>query len=83
MFVQLVMAAMTTAPSSSASRVAAPRFTCRTAAVGRPAHAPVARSGSAAPNADLARFSGTRSCGRFGPAMLGSTLPRSSSTTSV
>jgi hypothetical protein len=27
--------------------------------------------------------SGTRSCGRFGPARLGTTVPRSSSSTSV
>ena len=85
-FVQLVIAAITTAPSSTPpspdprtppSAPAPPPFV--TPAGSRP----VARSASAALNADAACFSGTRSCGRFGPARLGSIIARSKSITSL
>ena len=75
--VQEVMEAMTTAPSSSVTcsppiSVVAGRLwmlrSCFSAA-------------SASRKRDLLSRSGTRSCGRLGPAMLGSTVPMSSSTT--
>ena len=70
--VQLVMAATTTAPWSSR---APPPFAG--------ASAPGRSVSNACPNADAAPARPTRSWGRLGPAMLGSTPPRSNSTTSA
>ena len=90
-FVQLVIAAITTHPSSS---VAAGR--CATATVARPSTGPpswvrreiASGSGFGGRVKALVKLfqtfgSGTRSCGRFGPATLGSTCVRSSSRSSV
>src|SRR6185369_15838413 len=74
-FVQLVIAAITTDPCSSvvvtASATAAPPLP--------PAGflRPFCRSGNAAPNDPLAFVRATRSCGRRGPARLGSIEERS------
>ena len=77
-FVQLVMAAMTTAPSCSSK--SAPLYaTC--CAVPMPVAACCAATASA--YFALLSVSGTRSCGRFGPARLGTTVLRSSSSVSV
>ena len=75
---QLVIAAITTEPCSSWVAVAT--------AVPPPAAAtftPFFSSCSAPANDALARLSGTRSCGRRGPARLGSTVARSSSSVSL
>ena len=64
------MAAMTTAPWSSPAPLP---FDDATGCASRPA----SRSCNAPANAVLACLSGTRSWGRFGPARLGSTAPRS------
>src|SRR5215813_12583145 len=82
-FVQLVIAAMTTEPCSTAA--------CGGAATAVPPAATppdiVPRAtimpGSACANPCLAPLSGTRSCGRFGPARLGSIALRSTSMVSV
>ena len=74
-FVQLVIAAITTEPSRSSPR--SPPISTGTL---RPsAGASLTNSLSASRHAALAPRSGTRSCGRLGPARLGSTEPRSSS----
>src|SRR5262249_10660462 len=106
-FVQLVIAAITTAPFLSAKVL--PLYSTLTpsslatagaatatppdafsAAARAPSFPPVAAPESFASSAstasryiDLDLESGTRSCGRFGPARLGSTLLRSSSSVSV
>src|SRR3954463_5585435 len=95
-FVQLVIAAITTAPCSSADAAAG------ASASAAPAAAPVTADtcpdpAASAPFFDepaireprpawkllLACFNDTRSCGRRGPARHGSTVDRSSSTVSV
>src|SRR5882672_9481532 len=93
-FVQLVIAAMTTAPCSravvtagSATAVDAPLAVADTCDE-PPASAPFFDEDaiielSPAWNPLLACLSDTRSCGRFGPARQGSTVPRSSSMDSV
>ncbi len=77
-FVQLVIAAITTDPCSSC---------VSTATAAPPASAtflmPFCSSGSALANDVLAAASVTRSCGRRGPARLGTTVPRSSVSVSV
>ena len=81
--VQLVIAAIRTAPSASANEWPPEAMVARPVAFGFFA------ARSSAIFATLARYaacevrSGTRSCGRFGPARLGSTLARSSSRTSL
>ena len=70
---QLVIAAMTTAPLESGN--ASPLFLTDTSLAGTPSTTFV--------NDVLAFFSATRSCGRFGPATVGSTLSRSSSSLSL
>ena len=94
-FVQLVIAATTTEPWSSAAALsdsdsstatATPPVSC--GCVASPGLAAVAAGfvlrspsivSSACVNRSLDCLSGTRSCGRFGPARLGSTVERSSS----
>ena len=82
-FVQLVMAAMTTEPCSIAAWGGA------ATAVPKPELAPdvvplaTIIPGSAAANPCFAALKGTRSCGRFGPARLGSIAVRSTSIVSV
>ena len=84
---QLVIAAITTDPCSSSVAMASATATppASRVAVGPPAVflTPFCRSGSAVANEAFARDSGTRSCGRRGPARLGCTVPRSSSIVSV
>ena len=70
--VQLVIAATTTAPWSSPAPLPFAG-----------ARAPGCNVSSACVNAGAACARGTRSWGRLGPAMLGSTRPRSNSTTSA
>src|SRR5258706_3306751 len=94
-FVQLVIAAMTTAPWSSSasagSKTATPDCATAPVALATPCRAPPASDdfagfcatcivGSATWNAALAFLSDTRSCGRLGPARLGSIESRLSST---
>ena len=88
--VQLVIAAITTEPWRS-SCASPPSVTCAepaaagSGAIGRaPAFGFAAASmpGSAAANDRLTSLSATRSCGRLGPARLGWTVPRSSSSVS-
>ena len=113
MLVQLVIAAMTTAPCRSVNvwplySTVTPCSCCDCRALRRRPSAPATSSGaaetcvaaSASPRRRACRASrgrrrsasryiafafdsGTRSCGRFGPARLGSTVPRSSSIVSV
>jgi len=83
--VQLVIAAMTTEPCrSSAFRPFIERATDRSVSSGA---SPKPRSFTgavrAARNARFIPERGTRSCGRFGPARLGSTVARSSSRVSL
>ncbi len=78
-FVQLVMAAITTAPWPI---VAVPPRTS-TGIVFAGSTLPVKYSPRAFCQDVFICASGTRSCGRFGPARLGTTLPRSSSSVSV
>ena len=73
-FVQLVIAAITTAPWSIAAVATA---------AGAPAGEGSAKVASASWKRSRATRSGTRSCGRRGPAMLGSTSPRSSASVSL
>jgi hypothetical protein len=68
-FVQLVMAAMTTAPSSRSNF-----WLPATTGVVAPLPADLSSSVTLAP----AALSAMRSCGRFGPEMLGYTVPMSS-----
>ncbi len=78
-FVQLVIAAMTTEPCSNCVSTA-------TAAPPPPAatfFTPFCSSGSAAANDVCAFDRATRSCGRRGPARLGTTDARSSSSVSL
>ncbi len=75
--VQLVIAAITTSPWPSESSLPA----TRTRASGLPPLSSI--EGRASSKAALALLSATRSCGRFGPARLGSTVERSSSRVSV
>ena len=82
-FVQLVMAAMTTAPSRRPASPGVPRDVEPSAVGAATAGRPAVISPRTASNALPAPRSGTRSCGRRGPAMLGSTVARSSSTTSL
>ncbi len=70
--VQDVMAATTTSPFFSLYRVPS-------AVVTGAESAPVANAGSSVRNACLAECSAIRSCGRRGPAIDGTTEPRSSS----
>jgi hypothetical protein len=73
--VQLVIAVMTTAPWSSASTIGS--ATATAVAVAAPfAFAGCCMVGRAVAKAALARDSATRSCGRFGPARLGSIVAR-------
>ena len=73
-FVQLVIAAITTAPSSRSNF-------CAPAVTG--AFVPLPAAFSSSVTLPPAAFSAMRSCGRFGPAMLGSTAPMSSVSTSL
>ena len=77
--VQLVIAAMTTEPCSMA--------TCGGASTAvpppDPAFAATIMPGSACAKPAFALLSGTRSCGRFGPARLGSIEARSTSIVSL
>src|SRR3954469_9403574 len=93
-FVQLVMAAITTAPCSStcveggAVRTADPPPVVADTCDDPAASAPFFDEDAIievrpAWNPLLACFKDTRSCGRFGPARQGSTVERSSSTVSV
>ena len=75
--VQLVIAAITTSPWVSSRAIPC----TRTLASELPPLASIV--GSASSKAALARPSGTRSCGRLGPARLGSTVPRSSASVSL
>ena len=78
-FVQLVIAAMTTEPWRSSPRsppISSGTVLARAAVSGT-------NSRSASPQAVFTLPSGTRSCGRRGPARLGSTEPRSSSIVSL
>ena len=80
-FVQLVIAATTTAPWSTCEAHAG---ACTATAAAAPPPPPfffgsASIAASDAPNDVLASLSGTRSCGRRGPARLGSTVARSSS----
>src|SRR5712691_5199751 len=89
--VQLVMAAITTHPFSSLAAGLAETATDARPLIGPPSS--VSRESDSGlglgplPNADVKLShtlgSGARSFGRFGPARLGSTLPRSSSRSSV
>src|SRR5208337_373966 len=72
-FVQLVMAAITTAPLESSKP--SPLFFTGTFVAGVPSTTLVKDA--------FAFLSATRSCGRFGPATVGSTLLRSSSSESL
>ena len=85
--VQLVMAAMTTAPWLE-RRPVCPRTSTATdfaSVLRRPRPKPRSFTGatSALRNDSFIAVSATRSCGRFGPARLGSTVERSSSSVSV
>ena len=85
-FVQLVMAAMTTDPSVSTPPGISTGSTTPGAAIGSGGSAFLAAAlsfGSASANDAFTSLSATRSCGRLGPARLGSTVPRSSSSVSV
>ena len=82
-FVQLVMAAMTTEPCF---RSCDDPVALAAGAAGAPSASfffGLISEGSAASNDFLALNNPTRSCGRLGPATLGSTLPRSRSRVSV
>ena len=74
-FVQLVIEAMATAPFV---RAKSPRKSVWTG-TGSVTVSAVSYIGSAASNACLAEDNSMRSCGRLGPAMEGTTEPRSSS----
>src|SRR4029434_6982692 len=77
-FVQLVIAEITTEPWLSSNL---PPFICTaTLLLALPLFI---KDGSASLKAFLLSVNGTRSCGRRGPAKLGTTLPRSSSNVSV
>ena len=78
-FVQLVIAAMRTAPSVSWN-VSLPLLTAGVGVV--PPRSSLTGSMSCS-NLAAALRSGIRSCGRFGPARLGSTSPRSSTIVSL
>ncbi len=75
-FVQLVIDAISTAPSCR-SKLSPSRLT----STARPALTPA--SSRLATKVCAAALSEMRSCGRLGPEMLGSTEPRSSSSMSV
>ena len=81
-FVQLVIAAITTAPLESSNELPCPSAPAATAT--GVALAPAATSSAMVTRAErCASASAIRSCGRFGPAMLGSISVRSSSSTSL
>src|SRR4051812_38869861 len=87
-FVQLVIAAMTTEPCFSLVSDAAAAVVAGLGPLGAGAPAPsfffgLMSDGNACSKDFLVANSATRSCGRFGPATLGSTLARSSSSVSV
>ena len=73
MFVQLVIAAITTEPFASSNE--SPLSCTRACFAGDPS--------TIFANELLACLSATRSCGRLGPATVGSTVPRSSCSVSV
>ena len=80
-FVQLVMAAMTTEPCvSSTSLPSSVAFAFASIALGLGDRASIFSSEPWKPDFDSVSF--TRSCGRIGPARLGTTVARSSSSTS-
>ena len=72
-FVQLVMAAMTTAPLERSNE--SPLFRTATCFADVPSTTFVKE--------DFACRSATRSCGRLGPATVGSTVPKSNSSVSL
>jgi hypothetical protein len=83
-FVQLVIAAMTTAPWPIST--ASPFCTTavrRSALSSRAKPRSLSGARSDASNACFIRDSGMRSCGRLGPAKLGSTVPMSSDSVRV
>ena len=78
-FVQLVMAAITTDPCSSCVSTATAAIPAAPGAVPAAGFTPFFKSASDEANDGFALVSDTRSCGRRGPARLGTTVPRSSS----